>query len=56
MRYRLLDNLNIIHVIQNKKDLDEAPGAYKNIDIVMENQNDLVNIEVELPPLAVIKG
>jgi tRNA-splicing ligase RtcB len=51
-----LDNQNIIHAIRNKKDLDEAPGAYKNIDIVMENQKDLVDIEVELTPLAVIKG
>jgi tRNA-splicing ligase RtcB (3'-phosphate/5'-hydroxy nucleic acid ligase) len=51
-----LDKQNIIHAIRNKKDLDEAPGAYKNIDIVMENQKDLVDIEVELTPLAVIKG
>lgn len=51
-----LDNQNIIHAIRNKKDLDEAPGAYKNIDIVMENQKDLVDIEVELTPMAVIKG
>ena len=51
-----LDNQNIIHAIRNSKDLDEAPGAYKNIDVVMENQKDLVDIEVELTPLAVIKG
>jgi tRNA-splicing ligase RtcB len=51
-----LDEQNIIHAIRNKKDLDEAPGAYKNIDIVMENQKDLVDIEVELTPMAVIKG
>jgi tRNA-splicing ligase RtcB (3'-phosphate/5'-hydroxy nucleic acid ligase) len=51
-----LDKQNIIHAIRNKKDLDEAPGAYKNIDIVMENQKDLVDIEVELTPMAVIKG
>ncbi len=51
-----LDKQNIIHAIRNKKDLDEAPGAYKNIDIVMENQKDLVDIEVELTPLAIIKG
>lgn len=37
-------------------DLDEAPGAYKNIDEVMENQKDLVKIKVKLKPLAVIKG
>lgn len=46
----------IIHAIRSKSDLDEAPGAYKNIDTVMENQSDLVEILVELTPLAVIKG
>jgi len=51
-----LDKQGIIHSIRNKSDLDEAPGAYKNIDVVMENQNDLVDILVELSPLAVIKG
>ena len=52
----LLDAQGIIHSIRVVKDLDEAPGAYKNIDIVMENQQDLVDIAVELTPLAVIKG
>ncbi len=51
-----LNKKGIIHAIRNKSDLDEAPGAYKNIDIVMENQKDLVDIVVELKPLAVIKG
>lgn len=37
-------------------DFGEAPQAYKDIDIVMENQKDLVKILVELRPLAVIKG
>lgn len=46
----------ILHSIRNKKDLDEAPGAYKDIDVVMANQVDLVNIVVELTPLGVIKG
>jgi tRNA-splicing ligase RtcB len=36
--------------------LDEAPGAYKDIDAVMEYQNDLVTPIVELAPLAVLKG
>jgi tRNA-splicing ligase RtcB (3'-phosphate/5'-hydroxy nucleic acid ligase) len=52
----LLDKKGIIHSIRHQKDLDEAPAAYKNISEVMENQNDLVNILVELSPLAVIKG
>jgi tRNA-splicing ligase RtcB len=36
--------------------LDEAAGAYKDIETVMENQSDLVDIAVMLLPLAVIKG
>lgn len=51
-----LNNKGIIHSIVTAKDLDEAPGAYKEIDTVMENQKDLVDIVVELHPLAVIKG
>lgn len=41
---------------RNQQDLEEAPGAYKDIDAVMENQKDLVKVLVELRPLAVIKG
>ena len=37
-------------------DFGEAPQAYKDIDVVMENQKDLVEIVTELKPLAVIKG
>ncbi len=51
-----MDKQGIIHALRNQKDLDEAPGAYKNIDEVMENQRDLVDIMVELKPLAVIKA
>jgi tRNA-splicing ligase RtcB len=51
-----LDKEGIIHSIRHQKDLDEAPGAYKNIGEVMENQSDLVEIMMELSPLAVIKG
>jgi tRNA-splicing ligase RtcB len=51
-----MDDLDIIHGIRNQVDLDEAAGAYKDIDIVMENQKNLVKILVELKPLAVIKG
>jgi tRNA-splicing ligase RtcB len=36
--------------------LDEAPGSYKDIDIVMKEQSDLVNVQDELTPLAVMKG
>lgn len=39
-----------------KYDLSEAPGAYKDIDSVMENQKDLVEIVHKLEPIAVLKG
>ncbi len=51
-----LDKMGIIHSIRGVKDLDEAAGAYKDIDEVMKNQEDLVEILVELTPMAVIKG
>jgi len=51
-----LDSQGIIHNIKTVDDLDEAVGAYKDIDTVMKNQKDLVKILVELRPLAVIKG
>ncbi len=46
----------ILGAPRTKEDLQEAPGAYKDILDVMENQKDLVKILVELKPLAVIKG
>lgn len=46
----------VVHGLRTQKDLDEAPGAYKNIDTVMENQKDLVRIVTHLKPLASIKG
>lgn len=46
----------ILGAPRTQDDLEEAAGAYKDIDIVMENQKDLVKILVELKPLAVIKG
>ncbi len=51
-----LDDLGVIHSIRGKRDLDEAAGAYKNITNVMAKQSDLVEIVVELRPMAVIKG
>ena len=51
-----LNKLGIIHSIRNPNDLDEASSAYKDINIVMDSQKDLVDIEVKLSPLAVIKG
>ena len=51
-----LNDMGVIHAIRGSKDLDEAPGAYKDISTVMKNQEDLVEVLVELTPLAVIKG
>ena len=53
---KLLEDRGILHSVRSKRDIDEAPGAYKNIDEVIENQLDLVEVLVELRPLAVIKG
>src|SRR5690625_7817329 len=46
----------ILHAIRGRRDLDEAPSSYKDIDEVMGNQEDLVDIQIKLKPLAVIKG
>ena len=51
-----LDDQNIFHGIRHQNDLDEASGAYKPIDKVMKQQEDLVKILVELSPLGVIKA
>jgi tRNA-splicing ligase RtcB len=51
-----MDSQGIIHDIRSVRSLDEAPGAYKDISEVMKQQSDLIDIEVELSPLAVIKG
>lgn len=52
----LLEKQNIVHAIRNKSDLDEATSAYKDIQVVMKNQEDLAEIVVELTPMAVMKG
>ena len=51
-----LDSLGVIHNMNSKAKLDEAPGAYKDIKSVMESQSDLVKSIVELTPLATVKG
>jgi len=51
-----LTDRGIIHSIRTSRDLDEAPGSYKNIITVMNNQKDLIDVLIELTPLAVIKG
>lgn len=51
-----LESKGIIHSIRSNKDLDEASGSYKDIELVMEEQTDLVDIFIKLDPAAVIKG
>lgn len=53
---KTLEEKGILHALRGKKDLEEAAGAYKDIDLVMEEQRDLVDIVVRLEPMAVIKG
>ncbi len=53
---KTLEEKGILHSLKSKRDLDEAPSAYKDIATVMQNQADLVEIMTELTPLAVIKG
>lgn len=51
-----MDAIGVIHGLRGKGGLDEAPGAYKDIDTVMSNQTDLVKITTRLRPLGSIKG
>ena len=51
-----LDKRHILHSLRHRTDLEEAPGAYKDIGEVIANQQDLIEVAVELQPLAVLKG
>lgn len=51
-----LDDMNVLHSVRNTQNLEEAAGAYKDIDVVMQEQADLVDIVTTLRPLAVMKG
>lgn len=51
-----MNKLGVLHTLRHKKNLDEAPGSYKDIQEVMALQKDLVDIQVELTPMAVIKA
>jgi len=53
---RKLDEQGIVHGIRSQTDLDEASGAYKDINVIMKEQADLVDILEELKPLGVVKG
>lgn len=51
-----LDDQGIVHAIRTVHDLEEAAGAYKDIETVINNELDLVRIVTRLLPIAVIKG
>jgi tRNA-splicing ligase RtcB len=51
-----LNERGIIHAIRCQNDMQEASGAYKDIDTVISNQTDLVKVKTRLMPIAVIKG
>lgn len=51
-----LDDQGIIHSINDRNDLDESSGAYKDIETVLEYEEDLVSVVQKLVPRAVVKG
>ena len=51
-----LEDQGIVHAIRSQRDLEEAAGAYKDIEQVINNELDLVKILTRLLPIAVIKG
>jgi len=51
-----LDAKGIIHAIRCQDDMQEASGAYKDIDTVIANEADLVKVKTKLLPIAVVKG
>ena len=51
-----LEAKGIIHAIRSQNDMQEASGAYKDIEQVIHNELDLVKVRTRLLPLAVIKG
>ena len=53
---RQLEEKGIVHAIRCQKDMQEASGAYKDIESVIDNQQDLVKVRTRLLPVAVIKG
>ena len=46
----------IVHAIRSQEDMQEASGAYKDIEEVIANELDLIQVKTRLLPVAVIKG
>lgn len=53
---KLQETTVLISSLRSKDDLDEAMGAYKDIEEVMALQSDLADINKTLLPLIVLKG
>jgi tRNA-splicing ligase RtcB len=51
-----LEAKGIVHAIRSQEDMQEASGAYKDIEEVIANEADLVKVKTKLLPVAVIKG
>ncbi len=51
-----LEAQGIVHAIRCQNDMQEASGAYKDIETVIRNEADLVRVKTRLLPVAVIKG
>ena len=58
-RFTLDDHAAATAGVECRKDvgvLDETPGAYKDIDAVMEAQSDLVEVVHRLKQIVCVKG
>ena len=51
-----LEAKGIVHAIRSQEDMQEASGAYKDIETVIANEADLVKVKTRLLPVAIIKG
>ena len=51
-----LEAKGIVHAIRCQDDMQEASGAYKDIEKVIANELDLIKVKTRLLPIAVIKG
>jgi tRNA-splicing ligase RtcB len=58
-RFSLTDLAEQTFGVECRKDadvIDEIPGAYKRLDVVMANQKDLVEVVHELKAVLCVKG
>ncbi len=55
-RHDLVEQTRGVECRKDKGVIDEAPGAYKDIDQVMANQTDLVDIVHTLKQVVCVKG